>query len=280
MKSLREMLHAHKLDRVADRIEALARRSIRLAADKESEAAVTRLGGRPNLPKKLDWPTWREEPLAFVAQLDLTTLPRLDDVPLPATGSLYFFYEGGENAWGFSPEDKGSCCVLHSPTPLTDSPLRNLPEELEGHLRFKGVRLSPEPVELTAPGLEDKILADLGMTMDEREAYFAFQQEWTETHAGCIHRIGGYPECIQGDPKLEAHLVSHGLYCGDSSGYKTGKEKGLWPGSVDWKLLLQVDSEDRADMMWGDVGRLYFLIHKTALEKRQFDKTWLVFQCS
>lgn len=49
---------------------------------------------------------------------------------------------------------------------------------------------------------------------------------------------------------------------------------------MEWELLLQVDSEDKAGMMWGDVGRIYFLIHKTDLANRKFNKTWLIFQCS
>ncbi len=73
--------------------------------------------------------------------------------------------------------------------------------------------------------------------------------------------------------------MSHGLYCGDPSGYARGKELGLWPGAADWELLLQVDSDDRADMMWGDVGRLYFLMRSQDLESREFEKAWLVFQC-
>jgi len=105
-------------------------------------------------------------------------------------------------------------------------------------------------------------------------------EAWRDGMPATCHRIGGYPEPIQGDPKLEAHLVSHGLYCGDASGYDEGKKQGLLPGAVDWELLLQVDSDEGAGMMWGDVGRLYFLIHKRDLQQRLFDRTWLVFQCS
>jgi len=49
-----------------------------------------------------------------------------------------------------------------------------------------------------------------------------------------FHRVGGYPDCIQGDPKLTAQLVSRGLYCGDQSGYVEGKKRGLWVGAADW----------------------------------------------
>jgi len=32
-------------------------------------------------------------------------------------------------------------------------------------------------------------------------------------------------------------------------------------------------------MMWGDVGRIYYWIRRNALATRDFDQTWLVFQC-
>ena len=93
----------------------------------------------------------------------------MSDLPLPRTGALFFFFEGGENAWGFSPEDKGSSCVLYSPEPLS-SPLRAIPEDLDEGLRFKGIRLSPQS-EITLPGLQDQALEHLEMTSEERKAY-------------------------------------------------------------------------------------------------------------
>jgi uncharacterized protein YwqG len=118
------------------------------------------------------------------------------------------------------------------------------------------------------------------MTLVERQAYFDFLESLQEGETRSIHRLGGYPDCVQGDPKLCAHLVSQGLCCGDQTGYKTGRKRGLWPGATDWELLLQVDSDDRAEIMWGDVGRIYFLIQREALAQRQFENAWLVFQCS
>jgi len=267
------------LSRISDRIESIAKKSVRMSTGKASAASSSRLGGRPNLPKNFDWPTWREAPLAFVAQLDLSTLPQVSDFPLPRTGALFFFFEGGENAWGFSPEDKGSSCVLYSREPLSSFKLRPIPEDLDEGLRFKGVGLSPQ-LELTLPGLQDQALGDIEMTSEERKAYFNLMMRLEEGEKGSIHRIGGYPDCVQGDPKLEAQLVSHGLYCGNRTGYDEGKKRGLWTGAKDWELLLQIDSDDEATMMWGDVGRIYFLIQRSTREQLQFEKTWLVFQCS
>lgn len=45
----------------------------------------------------------------------------------------------------------------------------------------------------------------------------------------------------------------------------------------DWILLFQVDSEDYADMMWGDLGRVYYVIKKEGLENKNFDNIWTLF---
>ena len=50
---------------------------------------------------------------------------------------------------------------------------------------------------------------------------------------------------------------------------------------ADWTLLLQFASiqEDDYELMFGDVGNLYFYIRKQDLAERNFDKIWLVMQC-
>lgn len=45
-------------------------------------------------------------------------------------------------------------------------------------------------------------------------------------------------------------------------------------------LLFQVDSDDRAGMMWGDAGLLYWLIDRHELLRGNFDAAWLEGQCS
>lgn len=79
---------------------------------------------------------------------------------------------------------------------------------------------------------------------------------------------------------LECQLVSHGLYCGDASGYQATRAKELEAGRQDWILLLQLDTDDDAGMMWGDGGMLYFWIRKEDLERSRFDRCWMILQCS
>jgi uncharacterized protein YwqG len=86
MKTIRTVLIDHNLSRISDRIESVTKKSVRLSSEKRSSDATNRLGGRPNLPKGLEWPTWREQPLAFVAQFDLASLPLMPDLPRRGLG--------------------------------------------------------------------------------------------------------------------------------------------------------------------------------------------------
>jgi uncharacterized protein YwqG len=83
-----------------------------------------------------------------------------------------------------------------------------------------------------------------------------------------------------GDPRLEAQLVSHGIYYGYDDGFAEGRRLGLEAGAADWLLLLQLDSGDNcAGMNWGgEGGRIYFMIHKDDLRRRRFQNVHLILQ--
>jgi uncharacterized protein YwqG len=78
---------------------------------------------------------------------------------------------------------------------------------------------------------------------------------------------------------LECQLVTNGIYCGEATGYHNPRRKELESGGKDWILLLQLDSDDNTEMMWGDSGMLYFWIKKEDLKKRKFENAWMISQC-
>jgi uncharacterized protein YwqG len=80
--------------------------------------------------------------------------------------------------------------------------------------------------------------------------------------------------------ELECQLVSKGVYCGDSEGFMSSKARTLSAGATDWRLLLQIDTDDEAQMMWGDGGRLFFWIRDQDLLAQRFEDGWLILQCS
>jgi uncharacterized protein YwqG len=275
MPTIREQLDAIGLSRLADAVEARSQPSLRLTATEPSAQPVSRLGGRPNLPKDIPWPVWQnEQPLAFIAQLDLAALPAIENLPLPRSGSLFFFYDADELPWGFDPKDKGCARVIYSSALLASSSPRAPHPDLDEEARFKGLALDAAR-EISLPGRNSGILREFQVTKAEFQAYWKL----IDPLGTRAHRMGGHPDEIQGDLRLEAQLVSNGIYCGDGRGYKQGRERGLDAGAHDWLLLLQVDSEERAGMTWGDEGRLYFMIRKDDLQQSRFGNVWLILQC-
>lgn len=90
-------------------LASLARPSVRLVATPASQDRLTqgesRLGGLPDLPVGFEWPRWSPSaprdnsfvqwrpagaaPLGFIAQFDLSAIPRVDHA-LPETGCISF----------------------------------------------------------------------------------------------------------------------------------------------------------------------------------------------
>ena len=60
-------------------------------------------------------------------------------------------------------------------------------------------------------------------------------------------------------------LANHMLGYVNAQDYVDAHENG-----TDDQLLLQIDSEDAADMNWGDCEPLIFIMHKDELAKRDF----------
>jgi len=140
--------------------------------------------------------------------------------------------------------------------------------------RFSSVGLSPE-AELTFLPWESFTAERLGMTREEGHAYASV----LPTEDSTVNRLLGHPDPVQGDMQLECQLVANGLYCGNLSRYQDPRAAQLEPGAADWRLLFQVDSQDEAGMMWGDLGRLYYWIRHEDLIAGHWDCTWLILQC-
>ena len=79
--------------------------------------------------------------------------------------------------------------------------------------------------------------------------------------------------------QLEAQLVTNGLYCGDAQGYHDPRRPELEKTCEDWRLLLLLDSDESAKLMWGDVGMLYFWVRHSDVLRSDFSRTWMTLQC-
>jgi uncharacterized protein YwqG len=220
---------------------------------------------------------WRPKsavPLGFIAQLDLGDIPHVDDL-LPKSGWLYFFYDRYCEPSGFDPADRGCCRVIYANCDRSSLSGAETPSDADRDHIAEACQVEAWP-ELTLP--DD--LPDLVYGTPGYDSYRALCDELTRT-GSLTHRLLGHPQLIQNPMELECQLASNGIYCGGASRFQEAEAKALEPGAVDWRLLLQIDTdEDGPGWMWGDVGRIYFWIKKQDLASLRFTNPWLIFQCS
>jgi len=189
MSEFQKVLSDFGLGRVAAQLEKAAKGSIRLAAGEPSQEAVSRLGGRPNLPGEIDWPTSREGPLAFLAQFDLGGLPPIADLNLPSSGSLYFFYAVGGNPK--APIDRDLFRVLYSDRPLAESLARDFLGDLSEEHRWMGYQYLVAKQEISFPWPEDTVVEQLDLSEQEHEDFYRFSGHWIDSQGEpqTLHRI-------------------------------------------------------------------------------------------
>ncbi|MDI9865670.1 YwqG family protein [Flectobacillus sp. DC10W] len=296
-EQLFDRLKANGLDKYFDKLEPIVRNTIRLYLTSCSEDSIpigqSKIGGKPDLPASFSWFTetntkttkklWifgKEteqtitKSLSFIAQINLSQISQFDSENLlPKNGILYFFYADEQDAWGFDIKDQNKFKIIYFDGDLTTLKRFEFPEDLENS-RFRPCLIEAKQ-EISLPSYGYGLDEEMKFTDDEADIYYDKIYE-----DGNINKLLGYSDNIQGEMELECELVTNGLYCGDPSGYNDPSAKELEPNAKNWRLLLQIDSNDENDMMWGDCGRLYFWIKKEDLVNKQFDKSWFSLQCS
>lgn len=270
-----------------------ARPAVRFAVrpgptDPVRSVGLSRFGGSPDLPDDVEWPVWTPpggdgspRPLSFFTQIALAGLAAGTDLPLPDHGLLLFFCdfdnEDDEGILGLYADEHEGSRVLHVPT----SGLRRRHGPTGTHTYPESPLL---PVlATTVPEADDLALDDDGW-----EALDALNQEM-EQHVRVRvpdgwrvdgrQQLGGHARFIQHPVEQEALQAAAGVYRRDS-----GFDQVLWAQvkaeAAHWRLLFQLDSDDDLDVMWGDVGTLYWVARFDHLAEAAWDQVWFNFQCS
>ena len=285
------MIHSYLrqtgLEHIAKQIMPLAMKCIRLATIPADEGDIpigtSKIGGLPDLPAGTKWPLWKNIPLSFLCQINLHDLHRYQCCnELPVSGWLYFFYNAEQKTWGFDPQDIGSWKVIYyngHEKDLTRYKPIDIQEDEKEYLIYEPCQVSFYEA-VSMPGKNGDLIDQIIMD-DELDSYIDFIEKLSQEYPyETEHQLLGHSNPIQGNMRLECQLVTNGIYCGDCSGYQDQRRKILESGTKDWRLLLQIDSDDNPDMMWGDLGKLYFWIRQQDLYNNDFDKVWMILQCS
>ncbi|EDY82232.1 conserved domain protein [Verrucomicrobiia bacterium DG1235] len=236
----------------------------------------SRLGGLPSMPYGMEWPSWQNKPQAFLAQLDLGAMGEALPSFLPDTGYLYFFYDQDQGEWGFDPNDFGAWRVLYVQGDPSGFLPYSVPEGLAEESIYRPKAVVPQRIELLPDSLS---LPKAEWDWDrEGDAYDALRLAAFEGQP--LHQVLGYPSPVQDDDmEVECQLASNGIYMGSPEGHNDPRIPELKKEASDWKLLLQLDSDEETGWMWGDSGVLYFWIRESDARKGDFSKVWLVLQC-
>lgn len=310
---MRALLESNGLSRISDAVVSLTIPSIRLTLTRcgyddlnldavidQSPVGISKIGGNPDLPPNFDWPLWEEMPLSFVAQFNVADIAPLDvEKALPKSGILYFFYDvtmeafvsGGDPVnWKVVYYDGDVSALSRTPAPT------GLPEfgELAPNIAIFSEELSIpnwECVEVI------KLFEDFAVTEEEKERYRNFVIELTEHNLrsqeqvmkkGILpahlrlpahHRLLGYPDVLYSDSRFECVADRDWEELDGIEEQKRATLHHQWmQEALNWRFLFQIDSDNEADLNWGDVGIMFVFIHREDLENANFDNVKLFYE--
>ena len=244
----------------------------------DGDSLIGKLGGVPALGSE-QWPHWEPHgPLGHVLSIDCVVANQLLPLlRLPDTGHLAFFYFDGRfnNDYGtvgfWDPTSQAGQRIVH----VTDGQgaIATVPDGLTvfAEIALTGV------VTATPPSYNHPLLGDgwRSVTPENMEAFELALGELMRS-LGSRHQLGGQAHPIQDAVEYEiAEAIgrSHDpdAFSRDSDTYRTLTK--------DLHLLAQVDSDHAAQMMWGDMGILYWARPSHELDAKTVTNTGFTWQC-
>ena len=237
----------------------LTRRSVALQTTEEddySEKGNHRFGGLPDLPPGMNYPSFIDtdeqvKGLQFIAQINCAAIAHLQDY-LPGTGILYFFIKDREDVEPTVLYYNGDNSDLQSAKELDIEPEFIYDQGgIYTPFRAGSGKYASIPQMYNTRSLYPE-LADM------EESYDKAEQLATGLKAPSVrtfHSINAYVFKQHDTPEMEA------VY------NKRGKPE-------EWMVLLKVSSDNNPGFSFWDAGEIYFVIHKSDLEKKDFSNVY------
>jgi uncharacterized protein YwqG len=224
------------LDDLETLVRPLVRRATKLEVQKpsqhpENSQFISQFGGDPYFEKGEKWPTSKSgKPLQFIFQVYNNA-----ELELPQSIALIqFFYDWDESAWDTG--DDGWLVKIYDQTSKDGSQLIGKPDGLEiskyCDITFQSTFSLPD---WEGIDLHNSLASKLSCVINEDQPWESYQKIVSKLcgEQNYQSQLGGYPNWVQGE--------------------STPKDKDGRP----MRLLFQLDSENNAGLMWGDVGLVY-----------------------
>ncbi|MFI0487377.1 DUF1963 domain-containing protein [Actinomadura sp. 9N215] len=246
----------------------LAKPALRLGAGGE---VPVHLGGVPLLPPGGPWPRWQGRHLDFLGAIDFAVLGCFGDIPgLPSSGKAAFYYASETpRPWGDEAAQRDGWRIFTG--------------ELSETVPPPGASASPQTRLSAAPFLSLPSPRETSMRRLEA-AYSGFLAVYEQLHAvwsqhaspdeAPAHQLGGWPALVQ------RPIGPDCLYASTGRPLDSLRPPPLSPDEQtaveEWRLLLQLDSDERLGWYWGDPGRVYFCTRPDD----SLEQSWLTLQAA
>lgn len=267
LEHLMHLLKEHHLEEHTGEILSAVRSCIRIYLDEPGFGAVgkSRIGGSPDLPSSLVWPRdpKSDKALSFILQIALTELPQSLENPLPTHGMLYCFV--GEN------QDYSNQIQIYlgdevlAPTNPPKELLTDWFDELKAHtLRFEW---GPDIPDWTS-NAQDELIERLQI-----EDQHALSNIASALRTNSIAKLLGWARGIGHDLTEDAYVVRE-INPDWMFDYKRRQQIDMSPAKS-WVGLMEVDSIDEVNLMFGDCGWLSAVIHENDLKNLDFTRVYV-----
>ncbi|PSL41038.1 uncharacterized protein YwqG [Planomicrobium soli] len=267
---MEKMLLPKELEKVRKEIEATLKPTIKITTKEEQTTLYqSKFSGLPYLPKTEEHPKDAAgNPMKLLAQINFEELPsNLED--LPKKGILQFFLAAEDDVMGLNFDDQTEQTnfkvvyhkeLLPEGQLVTDFSYQNHSEEeyfpvtnelsLTFNLEHEAVSVADHAFENAFGNLD---FEEIVKTEDNED--ITLWEIYAETLTNDGHKIGGYAFFTQADPREDETYDDYDI------------------------LLLQIDSEDEAGIMWGDSGVGNFFIKKEDLKNGDFSNILYNWDC-
>ncbi|MCK8143351.1 YwqG family protein [Flavobacterium sp. I-SCBP12n] len=233
----------------------------------------SKIGGNPDLPKEINWPTYETKSMTFFCQINLSDL---DDSALPKEGILYFFvYADPELSYSGSRE---SFKIIYH-TEMNELFRNEFPEDLNQKSKFHPSKMFFRD-SISYPDDESSLIEDFFNNWEDKNKFYG--------------KLDHLMEHIYESPQFEDKVLGYDCSLQSSAEHfwpinylniKTWDEVDQRKEEIekiksDFVLLLEIDLFSNPSKLasYGGSPVVYFGIKREDLKNKKFDDIVVQFQ--
>jgi len=287
-----QLIESKHLGRIADQLKQSLKPAIRMDSSLVSghplPLGASKLGGFPDLPASLAWSTWKGVPMVFLAQIQLQEVAPYDiEHRLPSQGFLFFFCQSqglaqapDTKVWeNIDPYKPDSWRVLFFAGDAMELRPTNAPPGLAPEALLPSCSLHLGTT-LMLPSGGGSLMRSLHLAKEELKQYQKLFTDFDAMFLGTPdnvyhhHWLLGYPLSSYEHSELLCQLASLHITPSQWTRLDEGTKKAIETEALEWVHLFAMDTDDYAQVTWGEYGSLSYWIKRTDLKRHHFEACW------